>query len=58
MLIKIDNREKELISLFENAILPPDITYSVETLNLGDIIIENQGNELVLFERKTLNIGW
>ena len=55
MLIKIDNREKELIKLFENSILPPEVSYSIETLNLGDIIIENEGNELVLFERKTLN---
>lgn len=55
MLIKIDNREKELIALFEKNILPPDISYNIGTFDLGDIILELNGKDVVLFERKTLN---
>jgi ERCC4-type nuclease len=54
MIIKIDYREKDLIELFKNNQLPDNITYTIENFNVGDIIIENEGNEIILIERKTL----
>ena len=70
MLITIDYREKELIDLFQmkfTEVKPEteevkkkekeieDIKIKVENLKLGDIIISDGYNELLLFERKSLN---
>jgi ERCC4-type nuclease len=70
MLITIDYREKELIDLFQKkfAEVKPeteevkkkekeieDMKIKVENLKLGDIIISDDDNELLLFERKSLN---
>lgn len=61
MLIKIDNREQNLIQLVNSLIetLPSykDIKVSVETLPLGDIIIHNpeKGEDLVIIERKSVS---
>jgi crossover junction endonuclease MUS81 len=71
MLITIDYREKDLIDLFQMkfAEIKPEteevkkkekgieeIKIKVENLKLGDIIISDGGeNELLLFERKSLN---
>ena len=62
MLIKLDFRENKLISLC-NALLPDDdnnndnnkIKIVSENLPLGDIIIcDNEGNEKIIVERKSL----
>ena len=70
MFITIDYREKELINLFQlkfTEIKPEteevkkkekgieEIKIKVENLKLGDIIISDGDNELLLFERKSLN---
>ena len=70
MFITIDYREKELIDLFQmkfTEVKPEteevkkkekeieDIKIKVENLKLGDIIISDGYNELLLFERKSLN---
>lgn len=61
MLIKIDNREQNLIQLVNSLIetLPSykDIKVSVETLPLGDIIIchPEKEEDLVIIERKSIN---
>jgi ERCC4-type nuclease len=70
MLITIDYREKDLIDLFQMkfAEIKPEteevknkekgieeIKIKVENLKLGDIIISDGDNELLLFERKSLN---
>lgn len=71
MLITIDYREKELIDLFQMKFTEKkpeteevkkkekgieEIKIKVENLKLGDIIISDGGeNELLLFERKSLN---
>ena len=59
MLIKIDNREQELIveiqqvlSLFDTK----EIQIKVEMLPLGDIIIsDDEDNDLIIIERKSIN---
>jgi ERCC4-type nuclease len=70
MLITIDYREKELIDLFQMKFTEKkpeteevkkkekgieEIKIKVENLKLGDIIISDGDNELLLFERKSLN---
>jgi len=70
MLITIDYREKELIDLFQMKFAEKtpeteevkkkekgieEIKIKVENLKLGDIIISDGDNELLLFERKSLN---
>uniref|UniRef100_A0A6C0KVJ0 ERCC4 domain-containing protein n=1 Tax=viral metagenome TaxID=1070528 RepID=A0A6C0KVJ0_9ZZZZ len=58
MIIKIDNREQELINLCKHyvEIIPnyKDITIIVEALPLGDIIICDNEEEKVIIERKSL----
>ena len=57
MLIKIDSREQNLYEecnkiLFNNNI---DINITLETLDIGDIILyDDDNNELLIIERKTL----
>ena len=60
MIIKVDSREHELITLCSN-ILNNSLTYSgitlkVESLPLGDVIITDASglNEYVIIERKSL----
>lgn len=70
MLITIDYREKELIDLIQLKFAEKkpeteevkkkekeieEIKIKVENLKLGDIIISDGDNELLLFERKSLN---
>ena len=70
MLITIDYREKELINLFQMKFTEKkpeteevkkkekgieEIKIKVENLKLGDIIISDGDNELLLLERKSLN---
>lgn len=63
MLIKIDNRERNLIELVEKKISTSkneynnNIKINVEQLDLGDIIIydDNTNEELLIIERKTIH---
>jgi ERCC4-type nuclease len=57
MLIKIDVRETSLIEKCENMIsMFQNLRLQVLQLHIGDIIIcDNEGNELIVIERKTLN---
>jgi len=62
MLIKIDYREKELIEIVQLKMMQTESStkakIQIENLKLGDIIIvddSQQENELILFERKSLN---
>ena len=59
MIIKIDNREHELIKLCKHyiEIIPnfKDIEIIVEALPIGDIIICNNNEEKVIIERKSLS---
>jgi ERCC4-type nuclease len=58
MKIKIDVREKKLIELLKSneEIISKKYEISVETLNLGDIIISNdEDKELILIERKSIS---
>ena len=62
MIIKIDYRERDLIELCQNLIVSPKVnsklTIITENLHVGDIVItdtDNQGEELLIIERKSLN---
>ena len=59
MLIKIDHREIELLKkiqfLQENTESFKSIQISVENLPLGDVIINNGEEDLIIIERKSLN---
>jgi len=55
MIIKIDCRENDLLNKINSLPKKENITILSESLPLGDIIIcDNEGNELVIIERKTL----
>lgn len=61
LVIKLDMRERDLISIFEKTItddkLPSlNFTYCKDNLPLGDVVVVDQdtGREILLFERKTL----
>lgn len=58
MLVKIDVRERELIEqckyLLEISPSYKDIKLVVETLPLGDIVLEKDGEEKVIIERKSI----
>ena len=57
--LKVDNREHGLIKSIKHYILQDthfnNIQISIENLPLGDVIIEEGGEEKILIERKTLN---
>lgn len=58
MKIKIDNRERSLIKLLhalKQKYNLKKIELVVEKLDIGDIIIEKNGKELLIVERKSLN---
>ena len=61
MLIKIDNREQELIAEIQQVLSlfdTKDIHVKVEMLPLGDIILSNgevDGDDLIIIERKSIN---
>ena len=59
MLIRVDNREKEVLTkinyFIQNTELFKDIKVIVETLSLGDFIINNGEKDIIIIERKTLN---
>ena len=59
MIIKIDTRERQLIPLCKQQIIDLGIENTeikVESLDLGDVIVEDDdGNELLIIERKSLN---
>ena len=56
MLIKIDFRETDLFNKITSINKKENITITSESLPLGDIIIcDEQGNEKVIIERKTLS---
>ena len=59
MIIKVDNREKEVLNkinyFIQNSESFKDIKIVVETLPLGDFIINNGEKDLIIIERKTLN---
>lgn len=58
MLIRIDNREQDLIKLVNQLILTipafKELQVSVEALPLGDIILTENGVDKVIIERKSL----
>ena len=45
----IDSREKKMIDTLNNL----ETKYTVETLDIGDIIIRNNNHNIIIFERKT-----
>ena len=59
MIIKIDTRERKLIPICKQLLEElaiPNTEIKVESLDLGDVIVEdNDGNELLIIERKSLN---
>jgi len=61
MIIKIDNREQELIVAIQTVIAPSDdvkekLLLKVEMLPLGDIIIsDDDDNDLIIIERKSIS---
>ena len=59
MLIKIDNREQELIAEIQQVLSlfdTKEIHIKVEMLPLGDIIIsDDEDNDLIIIERKSIN---
>lgn len=57
MLLKVDNRERTIIPALTTACgFIPGVTIQVENMPLGDAgIYDDQGNELILFERKSLS---
>ena len=60
MKLVLDNREKKLVEECNKLITSIDtfknISVSIETLEIGDIIIKNdEGNELVIIERKSIS---
>jgi ERCC4-type nuclease len=58
MLIKIDNREKDLIEVIKKNISSidtfKDIGIEISALPLGDVIINDGEKDVVIFERKTI----
>jgi len=58
MIIKIDVRERDLIEQIKSfiAMLPiyKNISVTIETLPLGDVILENEGSEKLIIERKSI----
>lgn len=58
MLIKVDIREKDLINLISEELKQnngfKDLKMEVETLPLGDIILNDSGKDLVIIERKSI----
>jgi len=59
MKLRVDNRERKLIKLLEVYLVQfnlKNIEIVVEVLDLGDLIIcDDDGNDLVIIERKSLN---
>jgi ERCC4-type nuclease len=59
MIIKIDNREQELIKLVNQSILTipsfKELKVNVENLPLGDIILSQNEEDKVIIERKSIN---
>jgi ERCC4-type nuclease len=59
MLIRIDNREQDLIKLVNQLILTipafKDLQVAVEVLPLGDIIFSENGSDKVIVERKSVS---
>ena len=59
MLIRIDNREQDLIQLINQLILTipafKDLQVVVEVLPLGDIILSENGSNKVIIERKSVS---
>ncbi len=58
MIIKLDNREKDLIEIIQKNIdtieMFKDIQVIVEVLPLGDIILNDGEKDIIIFERKTI----
>ena len=59
MIIKIDTRERKLIPIckqFLEELSIPNTEIKIESLDLGDAVItDNEGNDLLIIERKSLN---
>jgi len=55
MEIILDNREHALITSIENSSQLEDIKIDVQQLPLGDIIIRENGDDIIVIERKTYN---
>jgi ERCC4-type nuclease len=59
MLIRVDNRETEVLNkintFIQNTESLKNIQIQVECLPLGDFIINDGENDLIIIERKTLN---
>lgn len=51
--IVVDTREQQLLPIFNEFKLPPNITYRVEQVNIGDYSILYNGNIFITIERKT-----
>lgn len=55
MLLKVDTREKFIIPIIKNLLEKSNINLEICNLDLGDAIIyDNDLNELIIFERKSL----
>jgi ERCC4-type nuclease len=56
MQIIIDDRERAVVPFFKNhKKIPPNISFSVERINIGDYSIVYKNNILMIIERKTWN---
>ncbi len=55
MEIILDNREHALITSIKNLSQLEDIKIDVQQLALGDIVIRENGNDIIVIERKTYN---
>jgi len=60
LILKIDNRENDIVKLIDEYIinenLSNSVTVSIEVLEIGDFIItDEEGNELLIIERKSVN---
>jgi ERCC4-type nuclease len=58
MIIKVDNREVEVLAQIKQLILIPvfkNIQVIIENLPIGDFIIADEKEEIIIIERKTIN---
>ena len=52
-MIVVDSREQKLLKLFQSDAGKDDIVISSNNLDIGDIILENNNGNKIIFERKT-----
>ena len=57
LVLKVDNRERKIIKLLNglNEQENTKINFEIEKLDIGDFILELDGKEIIILERKSLN---